>query len=147
MDVLKEFPFPNNISLAEIKGSDLLEVTEQGVAKAECVIGSFPHFSREVCVQYDTTKPPMKRVAKMTLNGVDIDPNKVYNIATVTYILNGGDGFSAFTKATPKEHPLNGKSVYDLVIDWIETHRKVGAKKEGRIYDVSKKNSTAVFNF
>ncbi|KAG2385807.1 hypothetical protein C9374_002956 [Naegleria lovaniensis] len=143
-----------NAELAIINGggirgdrSDLLELVEQGVAKAENCIGAFLHFSAGVSIQFDSTKPPMSRVVKMTLNGDYIDPDRMYSLASVTYLLQGGDGLSAAKKATIKEHPNNNKSVYDAVCEWIELNRKIGGKKEGRIYDVSKRNAPMSLNF
>ena len=147
LDILKEFPFSNFVTLCEIKGSDLLELVEQGVAKAECVIGAFPHFSKGISVQYDSTKPPMSRLVKMTLNGEPIDRERIYSMATVTYILTGGDGLSAAKKAVVKDHPNNNKSLFDTVVEWIEENRKISARKEGRIFDVSKTNQSTPLNF
>lgn len=145
--MLKEFPFQNFLTLSEIKGSDLLELVEQGVAKAENCIGAFLHFSQGVSIQYDSTKPPMSRVVKMTLNDDYLDPERMYSLASVTYLLQGGDGLSAAKKAVIKQHPNNNKSVYDAVCEWIELNRKIGGKKEGRIFDISKRNAPMSLNF
>jgi len=80
----------------------------------------------------------MKRVIKMTFNGEDIDEQRVYSFATVTYLLKGGDGFSALKNATPIDHPKNGHRIFDIVVDWIEHNHTLKAQLEGRIVDIAR---------
>ncbi|KAL9641425.1 hypothetical protein ABK040_013354 [Willaertia magna] len=147
IDFMKEFPFVNSLVLTEMKGSALLKMAEYGVSKAECVVGSFLHYSKGICLEYDSTLQPNHRIIKMSLNGEPIDKDRLYKVASVGYIVvQGGDGFE---KDLGKiiEHPMNDKSVYDTIVGYVERNYKVGAEKEGRVFDRSKVNSTLLLNF
>ena len=147
LDILKEFPFKNYLMTAEIKGCDLLEFVEQAVAKAEHCLGAFPHFSNGVVVKYDSSKQPMHRLVEMTLNDQPIDPERIYTISTVNFLLEGGDDLTAMKKATIKEHQCNGSLMFDVICEWIECHRKLESKKEGRICDLSAKDTNLMYRF
>ncbi|KAL9643310.1 hypothetical protein ABK040_014765 [Willaertia magna] len=138
LDILKEFPFPNEIYLCEILGKDLIESIELGLQKAEFSLGAFPQFSKGVQVIYDTKRKPLERIVKFTLNGIDLDPTKIYTMATVGYLLKGGDGYSKLTSAKIKDHPLNGNTIYNLIVDWLVKNHSLNAHLEGRIIDIAR---------
>lgn len=141
-DILKEFPFPNEIVLSQIKGVDLLAAVEEGVQKAESVVGAFPHFSKGISIIYDSRKPPLKRIIEMTFNGEKIDENRVYSFATVKYLLKGGDGFFSLKNATIVDHPRNDHKIFDIVVEWIEKYHILKAHIEGRIIDIARERIT-----
>ena len=138
--MLKEFPFPNEMALTSILGKDLIAAVEDGVQKAEKVVGAFPHFSKGVKIVYDSKKPPLHRVVEMSLNGDKIDEQKLYTFATVTYLLKGGDGYSSLTKAQLIDHPKNNHKIFDIAVEWIEVHRSLKAEIEYRIIDLARDN-------
>lgn len=145
-DMLKEFPFPNEMSLTRILGKDLISGIEEGVQKAEKVVGAFPHFSKGVKIVYDSKKPPLSRVIEVTYNGDKIDEQRLYTFATVTYLLKGGDGYSSLKAATPVDHPKNDHKIFDLVVEWIEQHRTLKAEIDHRIVDLARDVITNIWS-
>nr|CAG4710815.1 unnamed protein product [Naegleria fowleri] len=141
-DMLKEFPFPNELALTNILGKDLLAAVEEGVQKAEKVVGAFPHFSKGIKIIYDSKKPPLHRVVEMTFNGDKIDEQRVYRFATVTYLLKGGDGYTSLQKAQIVDHEKNNHKIFDIVVEWIEHHRTLKAEIEHRIVDLARETIT-----
>lgn len=140
--MLKEFPFPNELALTNILGKDLLAAVEEGVQKAEKVVGAFPHFSKGIKIIYDSKKPPLHRVVEMTFNGDKIDEQRVYRFATVTYLLKGGDGYTSLQKAQIVDHEKNNHKIFDIVVEWIEHHRTLKAEIEHRIVDLARETIT-----
>ncbi len=73
-------PFENYLAIAEIKGSDLRQIFRRfKVNKCE-------PYSKQVSVIYAGDY-----FYKALINGQEIDNNKVYRIATLDFILTGGD--------------------------------------------------------
>lgn len=144
-DVRREFPFPNGLSLAKISGKVLYDTLECGLARAELKLGSFPHLSSGCHVVYSMSRPAGQRIELFELNGKPLDLNAEYTIATPTYLLNGGDGYEVMKDHTIIEHPLNGTTIGEVVLSYIEKTRVIDAKKEGRVYLDVKKGSAWEF--
>eukprot|EP00817_Percolomonadidae_sp_ATCC50343_P001413 CAMPEP_0117423048 /NCGR_PEP_ID=MMETSP0758-20121206/3767_1 /TAXON_ID=63605 /ORGANISM="Percolomonas cosmopolitus, Strain AE-1 (ATCC 50343)" /LENGTH=491 /DNA_ID=CAMNT_0005206037 /DNA_START=104 /DNA_END=1579 /DNA_ORIENTATION=- len=137
-DLKKEFPFPNPIKKASIKGKDLLEAIEHGLGRAELVVGSFPHFCKGTSIEYDISMKPGKRIVKAILNGKPLDPEKEYVLGTTGYLLGGGDGYASLKRATHIKHKLDELPVSEIVQRYIEETNIIAAKKEGRCFLTAK---------
>ena len=97
--ILSELPFGNKTVLLEISGAGLKEALEQGFAGAERLVGAFPHVSG-LTAGADVTRPVGDRVVKLAVNGVPLDPARLYKLATNDFLAGGGDGYTAFKSAT-----------------------------------------------
>jgi 5'-nucleotidase/UDP-sugar diphosphatase len=88
-------PFDNTIVVVELKGSDLIELFNY-IATIPNGAGAFPQVSDGVkfTINYQTMK-----CENILINGKPIDENKVYKIATNSYMATGGDGYVVFKKA------------------------------------------------
>ena len=75
------FPFDNRFVVLEMPGSELLETL-----KVMCGRGG-DAVSKELRVTYNDKG----EVTKATINGKKIDPNKIYKVATIDFLANGGD--------------------------------------------------------
>jgi 5'-nucleotidase len=60
----------------------------------------------------------------MKLDGVPIDPNKTYRVATLNFLADGGDSFTAFTEGTNR---LGGAEDLANLVDFLGAHQGLKA--------------------
>src|SRR5262249_43505683 len=96
-DLLKEMPFGNVGVLLALSGADLLAALENSVSQVEAKAGRFPQVSGLRLV-YDPRKPAGSRVVEVQVGGKPLDPAATYRVATIDYMLKGGDGYSSLSK-------------------------------------------------
>lgn len=113
-DILSMFPFKNSLVYLELKGCELMKIFETMAATTFQAIGGV-----EILVEN-------KELKKVLVGGKPIDDNKLYGIATISFLLYGGDSL------TLAENAVNMK-VYDdvLVIDAALNHIAT-LKQQGR---------------
>jgi 2',3'-cyclic-nucleotide 2'-phosphodiesterase (5'-nucleotidase family) len=131
-DVLTELPFGNVVVLLEITGAGLRTALEEGVSAVEDVAGRFPHVSGLTFV-FDPRRPKGSRVLQVQVGGKPLDPAAVYRLATNEYMMAGGDGYAALTKARPIIDPSGGALMANVVMDYIAAKGTVSPAVEGRI--------------
>lgn len=110
-DAMTVFPFGNSISTTTITGTTLWKALENGVGGAYPADGRFPQISG-FKFTFDSSKPVGSRVVSVSkLDGTAIAKDStVYTIATVDYLVQGGDGYvGVFSPAVAK--------VRDLLVD------------------------------
>lgn len=82
------FPFDNRFMVVEVKGSDLLEALRVMATRGGDAV------SKQFKVEF-TGEGADARIISAKLNGKKINPNKVYNIGSIDYLVNGGDHMEA----------------------------------------------------
>lgn len=87
-------PFDNSVVVVSIKGSDLLALFD--FLATTPGKGSFPQVSEGVSFAIDTTTGKCQDIL---INGEPIDPERVYKVATNSFLAIGGDGYRAFENA------------------------------------------------
>ena len=108
--IINMLPFYNKILVLDVKGSDLRQVFD-AMARTD---GN--GVSSQVYVEYD---PENDIATKVLINGKQLDDNKVYRVATIDYLANGGDYMSGLREG---EVVIEGnKWLYDEMIDWLTT--------------------------
>ena len=83
------FPFDNRYMVLEMSGKDLLEALGVMAGRGGDAL------SRGMMVTYDKSG----KVLSAKLNGKKIDPKKMYKVATIDYLANGGDYMVPLTRA------------------------------------------------
>ncbi|MCI1640762.1 MAG: 5'-nucleotidase C-terminal domain-containing protein [Bacteroidales bacterium] len=86
-DIMSMFPFKNNLCYVELKGSDLKNIFEQMASTSFQVVGGVR------CVVKD------RKLVSALVDGKPLDDGKVYGVATISFLLNGGDGLSVAKNA------------------------------------------------
>ena len=120
-DVMLISPFENYVVVLEMKGSDLLELMKNIAAvKGEGVSSS---------VRMEITSSG--ELLSVTIDGKEIDPNRIYTVATIDYLAEGNDKMFALKKAV-KRHDI-GILARDIMMEYIIKHRVIDSKMEGRI--------------
>ena len=120
-DIILISPFENYLVVLEMKGKDLLELMRNIAAvKGEGVSSS---------VRMEITEDG--KLLSCTINGEEIDPKRIYTIATLDYLAEGNDKMYALKKAV-KRHEI-GILARDVMMEYVIKHRVIDSKIEGRI--------------
>ena len=126
--IYEVLPFDNSVAVSTMKGSDVIALfdrTPETVGQ-----GAMPQVSDGVKLVIDSASGTVK---SLSINGAPVDPDRMYKIATNSYLAAGGDGYTVFTKAV---------DVYDMAmmqrdvfIDWVVKKKNGVLKPEtfGRI--------------
>lgn len=80
-DILTELPFGNVTMLIELTGADLLAALENGVSRVEDTAGRFPQVSG-LTFAFDPKLDAGARISDLKVGGADLDPARVYTVAT-----------------------------------------------------------------
>ena len=115
-------PFDNRIVVEEIKGSDLAEAFDVMASRGGDGV------SRGVEAIYD---PVSKKCTLIMVNGAPLDPERIYKIATIDYLANGGDYMKPLTRG--KQIAKSDRVVYADLIDYIKRIKKVKPSTETRM--------------
>lgn len=125
-------PFDNILAVVEITGKQVLQALENGYSLIEKGDGRFAQISG-IRVKVDRKKPAGSRVVEVTLlDGTPLDPEKIYKVAALDFMVNGGDGYTAL-KPYKSFQWITGNWVRDDLIEYIKAHPKVTATVDGRI--------------
>ncbi len=128
-------PFGNTVNTITLTGADIDDVLEQqyqqdpdgaagpltgGPRGTRLTLGTNEGFAWS----YDLTRAYGDRVpdASITLNGVTIDPTATYRVVANSFLVTGGDTFSAFTKGTA---PTTGPVDVDVLVEYFEANSPV----------------------
>ncbi len=117
-------PFGNTIVSVDLTGAQLREVLEDASGRAGRLQIGGGRWS------YRFTNAPGQRVLAATIAGQPLDPARVYHVATIDYLLLGGDGHTWFGKGT---NVIYGDIEVDAVAAYMTAHSPLDPKVEGRI--------------
>jgi len=131
-DVHALLPFSNVVVTVEMRGGQLRDALEEGLAHIERAAGGFLQVSG-IGVVYDPGRPPGARVRQVTVGASALDADRLYTVATVDYLVRGGDGFTAFKRAKRVVGDTSGPQLSDVVLDAIEAQGTITPEVEGRL--------------
>ena len=111
-DFVSMFPFKNYLTYVGLKGSDLQEVFNVIAASRPFVVGG-------VKFVQDGHK-----IDTLLVGGKPIDPKKTYGVATVDFLIDGGDGLTIGKNA--KEMIITESLVIDEVLAYVRSLKEAG---------------------
>ena len=120
-DILSMFPFKNNLCYVALKGRDVRALLDQMAREKFLIIGGM-----NVVVQNG-------KILSATVDGEPLDDDRVYGIATINFLLDGGDGFSIAENALEVIHCKGW--IYDTVLDYVK-----GLTAEGKPVEFENKH-------
>ncbi len=128
-------PFANDHGVVTMKGADVIGLFEEQWQPADAS-RPFLHLgvSKELDVVYDSTAEAGQRVKSVRVNGEEIDPDRDYRVATLSFLAAGGDNFSSFAKG---EFELSGLTDFETWVDYFNENTPVGPDKTERQADLS----------
>jgi 2',3'-cyclic-nucleotide 2'-phosphodiesterase (5'-nucleotidase family) len=122
-DIYAVFPFENTLVLISMKGSQVRELFNAFARTRVEVLGGV------------SLKIKNRSVTELLINGKPLDDNKIYRVATIDFLLSGGDKVSAL-KDNLKVN-FSGITVRDVILRYIEVFTRNGepipAKTDGRV--------------
>ncbi|MEX2045803.1 MAG: bifunctional UDP-sugar hydrolase/5'-nucleotidase [Chloroflexota bacterium] len=117
-------PFSNTVVSVDLTGADLAAV----VGRAACVAGRLHMSGVVVSFRFDGGAPNC--VTSITIGGVPLATTRTYRVATIDYLLLGGDGHTGFAKGG---NVIYGDVEVDVVAAYIAAHSPVSPRVEGRL--------------
>lgn len=123
-DIMSMFPFRNNIVYVAVKGSRLREIVEHLAESKMEVIGGM-----KIVVSKD------RKLVSCKVGGKPIDDSKIYGLATISFLLNGGDGLDLGEGMEDViDIPVD---IYDVMLDYVKAETAAGRpityKTDGRV--------------
>ena len=124
-DVYEILPFQNTLCILEMKGEDVLALFRQMAAVGgEGLSGARLVISGGMLLE------------EARIGGKPVEPERVYQVATIDYLAEGNDGMAAFKEATRRVCP-EGATIRQIVVDYIKECASRGealaSKLDGRI--------------
>jgi 5'-nucleotidase/UDP-sugar diphosphatase len=117
-------PFSNTVVSVDLTGADVAAVID----RASCVTGRLHMAGVVVSSRFDLGAPNC--VKSITVGGAPLSSTKTYHVATIDYLLLGGDGHTAFAKGA---NVIYGDVEVDVVAAYMTAHSPVSPKVEGRL--------------
>lgn len=112
-DILSMFPFRNTIVHVSLKGRDVRAVLEQMAATQFQVIGGMKVVAEN------------GRIVSVEIGGEPLDDDKVYGLATISFLLNGGDDLYLGKNAL-EIHNLENVDISDVMMEYVENETSAG---------------------
>ncbi len=123
-DIYSVFSFDNKLTLVRLKGSDVRKLFDVIALRGGEAV------SHGVCFAIVDNK-----AFNPTIGGKPLDDERIYTIATIDYLANGGDDMTPFAKAIERIDALT--LMRDAIIRHVQQESRAGrllsAKCEGRI--------------
>ncbi len=111
-DIVSMFPFKNNICYLELKGSDIRYILEQLAASTWQVIGGGKFVVKD------------GKLESAEIDGAPLDDERVYGVATISFLLNGGDGISMARNA--KHLEIYDEYILDVMLPYVQSLTEQG---------------------
>ena len=115
-DIMSMFPFKNNLCYVSLKGKDVRVLLDQMAASTFQIIGGMKVVARN------------GKIVSATVNGEPLDDDKVYGVATINFLLDGGDGYKVANNAL-EVISCNGW-IYDTMIKYVKDLTAAGKPVE-----------------
>lgn len=117
-------PFQNSAVSVDLTGDQLKEVLEGMAGNAGRL------FMSGGTMSYRFANPPSSRVLSANVAGQPLDPKRVYHVATIDYLLGGGDGHTGFAKGT---NVMYGELDVDVVAAYVQAKGALAPVSPGRV--------------
>lgn len=124
-------PFGNTLTTRSFTGAQLLALLEQQFAGAA---PKLLQISDSLRYRYDLARPAGQRVFDVRIDGQPLDPAAVYRVAASTFLMDGGDGFTAFHAGTD---PVGGPQDVDALERYVAAHDRLAPPPLGRIVNAT----------
>ncbi|MDL2219553.1 5'-nucleotidase C-terminal domain-containing protein [Ruminococcaceae bacterium OttesenSCG-928-O06] len=132
-------PFGNVLQMAEVEGSVILELLEQGVSMYPEANGGFAHVSG-MAYTFNPDAEVGSRIVSVTVGGQPLDPDAVYTLCTNDFTAAGGDLYTMLVEPFSSQLPLENPdyaAIDQALVHYLRTHQaELSPDLEGRIQPV-----------
>lgn len=111
-DMLSMFPFKNNVVYLAHKGSELRKIFEKMAATRFQIVGG-----AEILAENG-------KLSKVIIGGEPLDDDKIYNVATISFLLYGGDNLTLAENAV--ELVQYDVQIVDAVLEYLDALKAEG---------------------
>lgn len=129
-EVLAVLPFQNTLATFQATGAIVLQALENGVSQIEDGAGRFPQVAG-ISFSVDTSAPAGSRVSEVLVEGLPLDLEAIYGVASNNYLRKGGDGYSMF-KEVQNAYDF-GPDLADVLVEYMVKKGAVSSYIDGRI--------------
>ena len=112
-DMKSIFPFKNYVVYLEMKGSEVRKILESMAAGHFQVLGGVKVVAEN------------RQLVSAELGGEPIDDDKVYGVASISFLLNGGDGLALEESAISVQH-FRDVDVIDVIMAFVRAEKAAG---------------------
>lgn len=128
--ILETFPFDNHLTLIKVKGGDLLDALRMAAKKGGEGV------SDDVIVLIDGDR----NVREVLIDGVPLDPQQSYYVATIDYVANGNDDFTSLKNAEKvwTDEGMMDRAMLRYIKHFAESGRPVAPDPTPRFLPYSK---------
>ncbi|KAJ4433449.1 hypothetical protein ANN_15752 [Periplaneta americana] len=154
-ELMTSQPFANTVDTVELQGKHLLEMLEFSVSRSYSRLRGNGRHKRDleakefsgqgflqmagIQVTFDLSLPIMSRVTKLEVRCAEcrvpeyepLDLEKWYRIALVSYLVNGGDGYTVIAN-NARNHTI-GRVDYEILLDYFAKNSPVTTGIEDNI--------------
>ena len=120
-DIMSMFPFNNYPTYVALKGSDVKAIFDFMAETHPQVVGGVQFVVKD------------HKTESLLVGGRPLDPKKTYGVATIDFLLNGGDGLKIAKNA--EELIITDKKVSDVLIPYIKQMTAEGKTIHGSVDD------------
>lgn len=122
-DLMSMFPFRNNLCFLELKGKDIRAILEHQAGRSWQIVGGAR------CVVKN------RKLESVEIDGEPLDDEKTYGVATISFLLDGGDGFAIAKNSLSLE--IFDEYIIDAILPYVrkltEEGKNIEYKTDGRI--------------
>jgi 5'-nucleotidase/UDP-sugar diphosphatase len=125
-------PFTDVVMKLELSGRDLRAALEHGLAQTDRVGGGFLQVSG-IRLVWDAKRASGQRVVSASVGGRPLEDDSAYTVAVPSYLVRGGDSYTAFARGRVLLDETSGPQVAQIVMDAIVTRGAIAPAADGRI--------------
>ncbi len=128
-DLYNIFPFGNEVVTFQITGMELMALLLANVMAAEEESRGAIQISGASLIWREVMSAP--EVVKIQVNGESLEPERLYTVATNTYVVDQAERYLA--GAVPKDVRLTGQSVFELADQYVSRIGEVSLPADARL--------------
>jgi 2',3'-cyclic-nucleotide 2'-phosphodiesterase/3'-nucleotidase len=134
--IMKALPYDNRLLTMNLTGLEVKEILEVSFERKN-VVGILQVAG--VRFQYNLSNRFGERVTDISIHGNPLDLDRLYKVATIEFLKNGGDGHKTFLRGQQLEYVPS--TLRSLFLEYVQEKRKIEAHLDGRMTNVTPKES------
>lgn len=111
-DIMSMFPFRNNLCYVALRGRDVRALLDQMAASTFQIVGGVKVVARN------------GKIVSATIGGEPLDDDRLYGVATLNFLLDGGDGYKVARNA--EEVIMCNGYLYDTMLAYVQNLTAAG---------------------